>query len=362
MAYAVHSSFSGFVPQATGQLISFMRDPKEWRLNDYIQYVHSSKTVGLYKRLSLDQSVRVVNDEINVWPDGSKRPRRVDNRMKFDTVEFQTIRRTEGFEIGWQAIEQADEKILTMHGDMAMSQLMTARTQRVITLLETASNWGNNTGTVNALNRGAGSWKDASADPNSPNYLAIKKTLNAVALKIQLATNGKVKASKKGVLRLVMSPGVAQMLSETAEIHDYLKRSQVAKDMVKGAEPGLNDLFGLPDQLYGWELIVEDAPIVTQNANDSEAFGSEATTTGNAPARRYIKSDSSVVALSRIGGLDGQYGGESFTTAQIFFRDKELSLKTFDDPENELTKGHVDEEVVEKMVAPQSGFLITGIQ
>jgi hypothetical protein len=358
MAYQVHGAFNGYVPQATGQLISFMRDSKKWRLNDYIQYVHSTKPVGLYKRLGLDQPVRVVNDEINVWADGHKRPRRPDNRLKFETVDFQCIRRTEGFEIGWQAIEHADEKILTMHADMAMNQLMTARTKRVITMLETASNWGGYTATVQSLNRGAGSWRDASADPNSTHYLAIKKTLNAAALQIQLNTNGVVKATEKGVLRLLISPNVASMISETGEIHDYIKGSPAAKENITS---GLNSTYNLPDTLYGWEVVVEDAPIVTQNPNDSESWGSEAATTGNAPARRYIKNDNSVVAMTRVGGLDGQYGSQSFTTAQIFYVDKELSIKTFDDPKHELTEGFVDEYVVEKLVAPQSGLLITGV-
>ncbi len=354
------SPFAGFVPAATGQLIAFVRDPKNYRVNDYVQMVPSKKTVGVYHRIGNDQSVRVVNDEENIWEDGFERSRFHDNKPKYDTIEFQTKRRTYGFSIGWITLDVADVDLLTMYAMQPQNQLMTARTNRVVSLLETASNWGNNTDTANSLNGGAGTWDTASSDPNNPNYLAIKKSLDTVARQVKLYTNGVVDNNGDRTLRLLISPGLAQKMSQSPEIHDYLKQCQYSLKQIEGKEPGQNAIWGLPDQLYGWELIVEDAPIVTQRQNSSEAIGSEALASGPSPKRRYVKSDNSAVVLSRPGGLDGKYGAPSFSTVQIYYYGKEMEIETFDKPEDHLTRGYCTENVKEVLAAPASGYLITG--
>lgn len=359
MALGFFGEFSGYVPAATGQLISFIRDPKNYLINDYAQLVPTKKTVGVYHRLGVDQPVRVFNDEEQIWADGKKRPAHHENQLKYDTIEFQTVRRDYGFTIGWKTIEQADVNILTSHAAMAQNQLMTARTNRAITLLETVSNWGSNTDTANNLNGGAGTWDQASADPSHPNWLAIKKTLDAVAKNVKLLTNGMVDANgKKGLLKLLISPGLAQKMSQSGEIHAYLKESPYALDQIRGRKESQNAIWGLPDQLYGWDILIEDAPIVKQRQNSSEAIGSEAGITGGNPKRVFVKSDSNAVVLTRVGGLDGQYGAPSYSTLQLYYFGKELDIETFDEPKHRLTEGHCSEDVKEVLAAPASGYLI----
>lgn len=355
------SEFAGYVPAATGQLISFIRDPKNYLINDYAQLVPTKKTVGVYHRLGVDQPVRVFNDEENIWSDGKKRPAHHENQLKYDTVEFQTKRRDYGFTIGWKTIEQADVNMLTAHAQSAQNQLMTARTNRAVTLLETVSQWGSNTDTASNLNGGAGTWDQGSSDPSHPSYLAIKKTLDTVARQVKLLTNGMVDNNgKKGMLKLLISPGLAQKMSQSPEIHDYIKQCQFAMAQIEGRVAGQNAIWGLPDQLYGWELLVEDAPIVKQRQNSSEAIGSEASASGLNPKRTFVKSDDKAVVLSRVGGLDGQYGAPSFSTLQIYYYGKELDVETFDEPKHRLTEGHCSEDVIEVIAAPASGFLIQG--
>lgn len=361
MALGHFSSFAGYVPAATGQVISFIRDPKKYKINSYAQLVPSTKTVGVYHRIGVDQPVRVVNDEENVWADGKKRPPHHENQLKYDTVEFQTTRRDFGFTIGWQAIEQADVKLMVTHTAMAQNQLMVGRTARAMTLLETAANWGSNTATANDLNGGAGAWDTASSDPNSGQYLAIKKSLDAVSQRIMLLTSGMVDVEEKGVLKLMISPDLAQKMSQSAEIHDYLKQSPYAMDQVRGRVSGQNAKWGLPDELYGWDIEVETAVRVSQRANASEAIGSEALISGANPKRNWIKSNQNAVVLSRVGGLDGQYGAPSFSTLQIYYVGKELEIESFDDPKHRLTEGHIVEDVKEVLAAPASGFLISGV-
>lgn len=361
MALSGFSAFSGFIPAATGQVISFIRDPKNYKLNDYAQLVETKKKVGVYHRLGVDQPVRMTNIDSNVWEDGKDRPPMHGNQLKFDAVEFSTIRRTEGFTIGWQAIEQADMKLLVTHSAMAHNQLMVKRTQRAVTLLETTSNWGNNTDTVTNLNGGRGRWDTASSDPDNPNYLAIKRSLDAAMLRVMLGTNGMMSVNDKASVRLLISPNVAQKISNSAEIHDYISKSPYALAQITGDKPGQNAQWGLPDKLYGWDIIVEDACKVTQNANSSEAIGSEASTTGASPARRFIKNDTSAIVMSRVGGLDGQYGAPSFSTLQLYWLNKEIEIESFDDPKQRYTQGYVTEDVKEVLAAPASGFCITDL-
>jgi len=361
MALQHLSAFSGFVPAATGQLIAFMRDPKKYRINNYAQLVPTSKPVGVYKRMGVDQVVRAVNDEMNIWADGKKRPEFHENQLKFEDIEFQTTRRTEGFTIGWEAIENADIKVLQLHSDAARHQLMTKRVKRVVEMLETASNWGGNTASVNELNGGRGHWRDASSDPNSPNYTAIKRSLDAVALRITLATNAMIDVNEDGVLKLLLSPNLALQMSQSPEIHDYLKHSVDASNQVKGRVAGLNAKWGLPDQLYGWDLEIETTPVSTQNPTAAESFGSEGTTTGNNPQKRFVKNDNSAVALSRVGGLDGVAGSPAFSTLQIYYYGKEMEMETFDEPKHRYTQGYCTEHIKPVIAAAPSGFLITGL-
>lgn len=353
-------AFSSYVPQATGQVISFMRDPKKFKLNAYSQYVQSEKEVGVYYRIGVDQPVRVVNDNLNIWADGFKRPESKDNQLKFDLVEFQTVRRNWDYTLGWKYIKQADADVLVLHSAMAQSQCMTSRTNRAMTLLQNSANWGNNTSTAAGLNGGAGYFDQASDDPNNPNYLAIKKTFDTTAQRIMLLTNGMVDVEEKGVLKWIMSPNVAQKISQSAEIHDYLKHSPAAMDQVKGRVPGQNAKWGLPDELYGWDIVVETAMIVTQNPSTNDAIGSEASIGSNGK-RTWIKDDNSIVAVSRVGGLDGQYGAPSFSTVQIYYVGKEIEMETFDEPNHRRTIGAVVEDVKVVLAAPASGYLVTSV-
>ena len=355
-------NFNSFIPEATGQIISFIRDPKNYRLNNYCQMVQSKKSVGVYKRIGLDQPVRSLGTDTNIWVNGKKRPPMHENQLKFDDIEFQCIRRNEGTTIGWETIEQADAKILTMYSAMCQNQLMTKRTQRVITLLETTSNWTtNNVDTANNLNGGAGFWDTAQSDPQDSKFLAIKKTLDTVAIRVKLLTNGMVDNNDKSTLKLIISPGAAVKMSQSPEIHAYLKESPYSLDQIKGRTPGQNAMWGLPDRMYGWDIEVEDAPIVTQNDVAAETWGAEASIAGPNATRKFVKSDNSAIVVSRVGGLDGQYGAPSFSTVQIYYKDKEIDVETFDDPKHRLTEVHVSENVKEVLAAPISGFLINNI-
>jgi hypothetical protein len=355
VAFQYASGFNSYVPAATGQVIAYVRDPAKYRVNKYVQLVKTDKSVFVWYKVHRDDvGQRVVTDAEWVWEDGAKRSDHHHNSLRFDLVEGQTIRRHYGFTIGWKAIEQADLKLLVAHTVMARNQRMTNFTKRVVGLLENTASWGGNTATANTLNGGAGQWDLASSDATSPNYLAIKKTLDTVAQKILLATNGSVNWDEEAP-KLLISPGLALKMSQSSEIHDYLAQSPYAMAQVKGRTAGQNARWGLPDDLYGWEIEVEDATVVSERP---QADGDHALTTGSPAPRRFIKSDDSAVAMTRVGGIDGQMGAPNFSTLQVYYYKAEVQVEVVDEAWDRRTKGSVTEDVVEVLASPDSGYLI----
>lgn len=350
MALRFLSGSNGFLPEATGQVIAFIRKPETFRLNQYVQYVETPKVIGVYAELGRDEPVRVPTDAEFAWEDGDERPAGDYHQVPFQWTEFRTYRRDYPWRLGWQAIEQAGGgwKPKAVHAAMAASKAMTNRAIRVITLMEATANWGDNTATANTLNSGKGKWGTGSDDPNSPNYFAIGASLLEAARRIELATNGVVTIDQ---LKLVVSPGLAIAMSKTAEIRNYLRESPFAMAQVKGDSPNMNKTYGLPSHYQGFEVVVENTVKVTERA---KASGTQATT-----ARVFAKADTSACIVSRVGGIDGDYGAPSFSTIQCYHHGGLLKVSAFDDARNERVDGHVEENFKEVVAASPSGFLIT---
>lgn len=360
MAYVYPGSFNSFVPQATGQVISFMRNPARYKLMQYVQLVKSEKSVGVYYKINPDDSARLPNTDETVWHHGAKRPTHQHEGVRHDLVEFQTTRHDFGFTLDWEVVKQADYPILVGYTNLPRNQAMIHRTQRFITLMETASNWGNMTDTASNLNGGAGYWDQATSDRTSPFYLAIKKTLDQVAELIHLATNGSVgefdeETGQQAGLKLLIAPHLAHKMGQSDEMHNYIRESPFARDEIKGKVPGVNAKWGLPSSIYGWDLIVENA---VRDRVRPNAGTTADTTTGSNPNKNFIKSSSSAVVCSRAGGIDGQYGAPSFSTFQLYYHGKETEVETFDHPEDRLTTGHVTIDDKEVLAAAPAGFLI----
>jgi hypothetical protein len=351
------SSTNSFLPEATGQVISFVRDPKEFKINSWCQNIQSPKTVGVYAVLDRDRPNRVVTDAEFAWEDGDERPMGRANIGRFQWVSFVCYRRDYPFTLGEQAVEQATAyKPLQYEAASSASVAMVNRTNRIVTLCETAANWpSTNVDTANSLNGGKGKWSQASNDPSSGNYLAIKRTILTALQKLNLLTNAIVKPSD---MVLVISPGAAIAMAETSEITDYISRSQFAEAEMRGDKPNVNQTWGLPSQLYGLPLVIEDCVRVTTRPNT----GTDATSvTGGAGTRLYVKSDQTAFLVSRKGGLDGVYGSPSFSTVQCYFYRFELAVETFNDSRNKRVDGHVVEQFIEILAAPIAGYLIQSI-
>lgn len=363
MAYQYPGDFSAFVPRATGQIISHIRDPKKYRVNQYVQLVKCDTSVGVYYKIHVDDGMRLETGDEHIWKDGHLRPQWKHVGIRHDLVEFQTVRKDYGDAIGWQTLKQADYDVLYGSTSFCRNQAMMDRTQEVITLLETAANWGGNTGTANDLNGGAGYWDTSSATPGDPNYLAIKKTLDTALEAIHLGTNGAVADFEEGdkcPFLLLLAPRAAFKISQSAEIHDYLAQSPKSLNQITGRVTGQNARWGLPEQLYGvCEVVVENAVRVSERPKTAGTLAS--TAGGTAAPRRFIKSNDSAVLLCRPGALDGQYNAPSFSTAQLYYTEKEMELETLDDQKNRLTEVHVVTQTKAVLASAPSGYLLTDI-
>jgi hypothetical protein len=349
------SSTSGFVPQATGQVISYIRRPDKFAVNRYAQMIESPATVGLYAQVDRDTPARIVSDAEFAWEDGADRPNTPYNQLSWNWVPFTIYRRDYMTKLGDQALELAKDswKPLEQHTGALAQQAMTNRTNRVITLGQNTANWGNNTADANTLNGGRGTWDRASDDPQDASYNAIKRALMEALKRVVLATNACVSIKD---LRLIVSPGLAEAMANSAEIHNYMKFAAHARQVLEGKEPleVSNEQWGLPVHLYGIELIVEETPIVTDRPSAGTGTGTSVSSN-----RTFAKGDTSAIICSRVGGIDGIYGSQSFSTFQLYFYEYNLAVEVFKEPKHRYTEVHVVEQFQEVLAAPESGFLIT---
>lgn len=356
MAFRYGGQFNSYVPKVTGQVVNYARDPKKYKLNRYTQLVKSEAPVGVYYLIQPDDQVRHVNDEETIWEDGAERPKVTGNRIRHDTVEFQTVRHDYDFQIGWKTLQVADYNVLLANTNSAQNQCMIAWTNEVINLGESASNWSSNHANAVDLDGGA-QW-----DAGTPENPVIKKSLLQIAETITLATNGMAadyeKTDDVGLI-LLLAPRAARRMASTPEIHAIYKESMYADAVVSKQAANPNAVWGLPAMLYGYTVVVENAVRVKTRPVQA---GTLAATTGGPPANRdFVKSATSAIVCSRPGGLDGQMGAPSFSTFQRYYFQTEMKVEIFDEAKHQYTDGHIVRDGKTVLAAPASGFLVENI-
>lgn len=354
------SGYNGFIPQATGQVIAYVRNPKKFRINQYVQYVETPVVKGAYYVLGRDMPARIPSDngtagpDFLVWADSADRPNGDWNKPVFKLEDFTTIRRDVPSKVGWITRDMASAgglKLIEFQSAAMAQQMMTVRTRLAITALENTSNWpSSHVLSANTLNGGRGTWAGASDDPNHPQYNAIKRSLMNALKIIQLDTNSQVSQEE---LVVVVSPDCAIEISQSPEVLNYIRESPAALAQVLGHTENINQRYGIPEMLFGWKFVVEDAVEVVQFDN---SVGTEATAN-----RKFIKNATSAVIVSRPGGLDGEYGAPSYSTCQIYHYDGLLKVSAFDEPKHEYTDLHVEENIAIEIAAGYAGMLVPGV-
>jgi len=326
---------------ASGRMVvEYSRNPKDFRLPNYIQVKPVTKQEGYYLAIDVLQAGRLVGGTVDdfVWTDGMDRPQTNAHGQEFNWKAFKTIRRNISDRLGDLARQQADWSIEDTQEGSQAQQAMTLRTKLVHTALATSANWdASHFLNVTSIAGVGGAW-NASLSTNQ----YIRKSINYAVKTILLDTLSKV---RKEDLILVLNPTAALAISETQELIDVIKQSADAYDQVRGA--GKWAAWGIPDRLYGLEVVVEDTAIVTSPKGAAT------------PTKSFVMADATAMVLSRPGGLVAK-NGPSFSTVTLFAKE-EMTVERTQDAYNRVLKIDVVDDVGVGITAPATGVVLNAI-
>ena len=320
-------------------VVDFSRNPSKFAIAKYAQIVPVKQNVGYYLKMTVEQAGRIVNSDLAdmYWGDGQDEPSFNDGTESFDFLSFTSKRYASGFRIGYLAGEQAGWDILAQHSRIHAQRMMTGRTQLAATALQTSGNYdATHTSAVSSIPGVIGKW-----DVSTTARKDIKRSLDYAADQIRMDTLGAVDISD---LMLVISPDCARAMSVSQEIVDYIKGSTDALKEIRGEIGPLNG-YGLPETLYGYKVVVEDAVKVTSRR-------------GATKVSSYVFGRTSPVMVARPGSLEGVYGSPTFSTITLFVKE-EMTVESKNDPDNRRTRGRIVDDEVPILTASVSGFLFT---
>lgn len=334
--------YNTFIPDlaaTNGLVVDFSRDPKSFALSEWAQYVPVKKTEGRYVLMTVEMAGRILNTDLAdfYWPDEGEAPTGYGNLESFSFESYVTKRYSIPFRMGELAAEQAAWDVLAHHGRYAAQRAMTLVTQAAVLAATTAGTYpAANTSAVSSISGVSGKW-----DVSTTARKDIKRSLDHAAEVIFKSTLGAVRPEE---IMLVVSPGCARKMAVSQEIVDMIKASPSAEKEITKTLSRANR-FGLPETLYGYKVIIEDAVKVTSRK------GATKTTS-------YVLGDTTPFMCSRVGGLEGLEGSPSFSTHQIFWKE-EMTVESKHDRDNRRHLGRVVNDFASKVVAPVSGFLFT---
>tara|TARA_Y100000310_G_scaffold199050_1_gene199034 strand:- start:4588 stop:5574 length:987 start_codon:yes stop_codon:yes gene_type:complete len=326
-------------------VIDFARNVNKFAVNRYCQVVPVKKMAGFYLEMTIEEAGRIQQTDLAnfVWHDGQEAPEGNDGTESFEFKGFQTKRYAYPFVLGDLTIDQASWNILAHHSSIKSRQAMTARTQLAVTELTTSGNYDS----THSINVGAG----GDVTGNTGNWAQSTTARQDIKRSLTFAANIILKDTLAAIelddLILVINPELAADLTQTQEIVDHIKGSPDALAQVKGELPGQNTMYGLPDRLYGFPLVVEKTVKVT-------------TKKGATTSRSFIAPKATPWMVARPGGLVGVADAPNFSTCVVFAQE-EMTVETLRDAKNRRTMGRVVENVQAKLVAPVSGVLFNSV-
>jgi hypothetical protein len=340
MAFTVvGGGLSTYVPStndlATGALqVEFTRTVNSFAITRYAQIVPTTKMTGYYLRQDVPDNVRITDTKEFAWPLGNDRPTGKQNSFEF--VSYSTERFAYPFYIPQESANQAAWDVVAQHARSKAQLAMTARTMRAASVLSTSGNWGSNyVATAATSPISAGSWTNSSVA-----NAYIQKTIQAVMRQVSLSSGGAVAPNQ---LIMVISPTIAQIVSQAPETKEYVKNYPAALSFYQGSDTFSR--WGIPPTLFGLgDVVVDDSVKVTSKKGAATLSSS------------YVYGNGAYF-LSRPGGLVGVEGSSSFSTLQIFAYE-DMTVEQFNDPMNRRLEGRVIDNSVSAVVAPVGGYAI----
>ena len=146
---------------------------------------------------------------------------------------------------------------------------------------------------------------------------------------------------------LVVNPITARIMATSAGVRDYVKNYPAAFNFLQGDAQFAT--YGLPSQLFGVQVVVDDTVRVTNRK-------------GSTKATSFFYGDASTPAIafvSRPGGLVGNEG-PSFSSLTIFAYE-DMTVETLDDPWNRRIRGSVTDNSATVMTSPLSSLYVADI-
>jgi hypothetical protein len=160
---------------------------------------------------------------------------------------------------------------------------------------------------------------------------------------VSLSSGGAIAPNQ---LIMVISPTVANAISQSPEVREYVRNYPAALSFLQGSDTFSR--WGIPPTLFGLgDVVVDDSVKVTSKKGASSLTSS------------YIYGESAIF-VSRPGGLVGVEGASSFSTCQIFAYE-DMTVEQFNDPMNRRIEGRVIDNSVAAVVAPVGGYLIEDV-
>lgn len=319
-------------------VIDFARNINKFPVNKYTQVVPVTQMTGYYLEMTIEEAGRVNHTDLRdaIWYDGQPAPEGGDGTESFQYKPFRTERYLRRFLLGDLTVDQASWNILAHNSSTKSRQLMTGRTQLAINQLTTTGNYSSDhVIDVTTIAGNQGNWAQSTTARQN-----IKRSLNHAAERIMFDV---LSAIELDDLVVVIGFELASELAESQEVSDYIKGSPEALAQIKGELPGNNVLFGLPNKLYGFPIIVESTVKVTSKK-------------GATTLRSAILPKATPFMCARPGGIVGVADAPNFSTC-VCFALEEMTVETLREPNNRRTIGRVVDNIAYNMVAPVSGFL-----
>jgi len=342
MPTSTPGQYTTYIPShaSSGNLVTdFSRNPDSFALSEWAQYIPVDKNEGRYVQMTVEQAGRILDTTGGdfYWPDEGEAPTGYGNLETFSWQSYVTKRYAFPFRMGELAAEQASWDVLAHHARYAAQRCMTWRTQTAITAATTSGSYAAaHTSAVSSITGVTGKW-----DVSTTARKDIKRSLDHASETVLKATLGAVKPED---LMVVMSPGCAKKIALSQEIVDHIKGSPSAeKELTKTLSRA--NRFGLPENLYGYKVVIEDSVKVTSKK-------------GATKATSYVLPDTTPFVCSRVGGLEGIEGAPSFSTISIFLKE-EMTVESKHDRDNRRHLGRVVDDFASIGVAFISGFLFT---
>ncbi len=343
MAFSYPGGTNTFVPlDITGNLqVGYSRNGAKFAVNQITKLTPVKKMKGDYIYFNPLDLARLPGGLTaqNKWAPGTPRPTGFNNAQGFELRNFTCERYAFPVTLDQLGVEQAEWPVIKINSEAAAQLAMTNRALLVANVLVDTANYPT-THVATASSFGGGAW-----DAGTVTSPYILRGINAMAQFIQVDTVGRLNYKN---LSLVINPNTARKMAQSAEVHDYLARSQWALGQLTGNEKNQNSMYGLPPQLYGVNIVIEDAVYNGDNKLKTAA------------APTYVFPDAKAVLLMREEDLEGTEGAMSFSAVHLFCYE-DMTVESKEDTWNRLTDLSVVDSVQAKMVSPVSACLATSV-